>query len=60
MGDVVKIKNFKRERATGKTYCDAGFHRWEPLAERQFDVKQGKLVTVERCLRCGTKRHRLT
>ena len=60
MGDVVKIKNFKRERATGKTYCGAGFHKWEPLAAQQFDVKQGKLVTVERCRRCGATRNRLT
>jgi hypothetical protein len=60
MGDVVKIKNWKRERADGKTLCGSGFHKWQTLSERRFDVKQGKLVSAERCTRCGTERNKLT
>jgi len=58
--NVVKIKSFKRQRADRKVLCDSGFHKWQPLAERRFDVHQGKLVTVERCNRCGAQRNRLT
>jgi hypothetical protein len=33
--------------------CKSGFHQWEILKEQQFDVKQGRLVTVSRCKRCA-------
>lgn len=36
----------------GKTLCKSGFHKWVIQTEKQFDVKQGKLVTVYRCIRC--------
>jgi hypothetical protein len=55
MGDIVKFKKpALREKAEGKTLCNSGFHRWETVTERKFDVKQGKLVTLLRCKRCGT------
>jgi len=60
MGEVVKIKAFKRARAEAKTLCNSGFHKWQPLTERSFDVKQGKLVTSEHCVRCGAIRNKLT
>jgi hypothetical protein len=60
LGEVIKLKAVKRVRAERKVLCDSGFHKWAPLSERQFDVKQGKLVTVERCARCGAQRNRLT
>jgi hypothetical protein len=60
MGDVIKIKNWRRERADGKTLCSSGFHKWRTLNERRFDVKEGKLVSAERCERCGTERTKLT
>lgn len=54
MGDVVQ---FKRPNAAvkhkGKSLCRSGFHKWQVEKERQFDVKQGKLVTSYRCMRCG-------
>jgi hypothetical protein len=56
MGDVVKIKQWRRERADGKTLCESGFHKWRTLTERRFDVKLGKLVSAERCTRCGAER----
>jgi hypothetical protein len=56
MTNVTSIKKFKQRRAEQKTLCTSGFHKWEVLAERRFDVKQGKLVTAERCKRCGLER----
>ena len=57
MGDVVK---FKRASAAvkhkGKSLCRSGFHKWQVEKERQFDVKQGKLVTLYLCMRCGEKK----
>ena len=41
------------ERAQGKTLCRRGFHKWQVATEQQFDVKQGRLITVYRCSRCG-------
>ncbi len=53
MGDVVQFKRPKPSQVhTGNTLCRSGFHKWEILNDRQFDVKQGKLVTVYRCKRC--------
>jgi hypothetical protein len=59
MGKVIQIRNFKRERAEGKTLCTSGFHKWQPVAGRRFDVKEGKLVSTDRCARCGLERTRL-
>ena len=60
MGDVIKFrKPTPRVKADGKTLCKNGFHRWQVVTARKFDVKQGKLVTQERCERCGKERTRL-
>ncbi|HGX92216.1 MAG TPA: hypothetical protein ENK35_02750 [Candidatus Tenderia sp.] len=54
MGDVIKFRRPKAaEKHKGKGLCKSGFHRWEVVQERPFDVKSGKLVTLYRCLRCG-------
>jgi hypothetical protein len=42
-----------KEKARGKTLCGRGFHKWAIDQKKQFDVKQGKLVTVYKCSRCG-------
>ncbi len=60
MTNVVSLKKVKQKRAEGKTLCGSGFHKWETLAESRFDVKQGKLVSSERCKRCGEQRVKLT
>lgn len=61
MGEVIKFKRPSlRKKSDGKTLCGSGFHKWKVLTEKRFDVKQGKLVTVEKCTRCGTERKRLT
>jgi hypothetical protein len=57
MGDVIRFKKpSARQKHQGNTLCRNGFHKWEIVQEKQFDVKQGKLVTVYRCHRCGVER----
>lgn len=58
MTNVTSFKKFKQKRAEGKTLCTSGFHKWEVLSQQRFDVKEGKLVTAERCSRCGEERTR--
>ena len=54
MGDIIQFKRPTiAERHKGKTLCQSGFHEWEILKEKQFDVKQGKLITVYQCKRCA-------
>jgi hypothetical protein len=54
MGEIVRFKQpSMKERHKGKTLCARGFHKWEALTERPFDVKLGRLVTAYRCRRCG-------
>ncbi|HKQ29934.1 MAG TPA: hypothetical protein VJS66_01505 [Burkholderiales bacterium] len=61
MGEVIKFrKPNARATADGKTLCKNGFHKWQVVSARQFDVKLGKLVTLSRCERCGKERTRLT
>jgi len=60
MGDVVKFKKPSlQEKHKGKSLCRSGFHKWEIEKERQFDVKQGKLVTIMKCKRCGAMQTKL-
>ena len=57
MGDVVRFrKPSQKEKARGKTLCARGFHKWVIDKDKQFDVKQGRLVTIHRCKRCGETR----
>ncbi len=64
MSNVVKLNTMRRARlqdkAKGVTLCQSGFHKWKPLTGQRFDVKQGRLVTTERCERCNTERTILT
>lgn len=57
---VVNLRKYRQKRAEGKTLCTSGFHKWETLGARRFDVKQGRLVSTERCKRCGVERTKLT
>jgi hypothetical protein len=59
MADILTFK--KRtlaEKHKGKTLCKSGFHQWKIIKNRQFDVKQGKLVTVYECKRCGALKNK--
>ena len=59
MGDVVSFrKPSLKEKHRGKTLCRHGHHKWVVDKETQFDVKQGRLVTVYRCQRCDKRRIR--
>jgi hypothetical protein len=61
MGEIVRFqKPTLKAKSEGKTLCKSGFHKWRVQTARKFDVKQGRLVTVERCERCGQTRMRLT
>lgn len=64
MSNVVKLNTARRARlqdkAKGVTMCQSGFHKWKSVAGQRFDVKQGRLVTTERCERCGVERTILT
>ncbi len=54
MGDVVRFKKPKlKEKHKGKTLCRSGFHKWAVDKSKPFSVKQGKLLTVYKCQRCG-------
>jgi hypothetical protein len=59
---MADILPFKRPggRLRGNSLCRSNHHKWEVLKDRRFDVKQGRLVTVERCSRCGATRTRAT
>ncbi len=52
---VVNLRKYKQKRAEGKTLCGSGFHKWE-FVQKRFDVREGKLVSAERCRRCGAER----
>ncbi len=57
MGDVVAFKRpTAAQKHKGKTLCRSGFHKWQVITEKKFDVKQGKLVTAYQCSRCGEKK----
>jgi hypothetical protein len=54
MGEVLRFRRPKAsEKHRGNTLCRSNFHKWEVVKDKQFDVKQGRLVTVMRCVRCG-------
>jgi hypothetical protein len=58
---VAEVLPFKKrslkEKHKGNTLCRHGHHKWLIDKERQFDVKQGKLVTSYRCSRCGATKN---
>ncbi len=57
MGEVLPFrKRSLKEKHRGKTLCRHGHHKWVVEKESQFDVKEGRLVTVYRCQRCDQRR----
>lgn len=57
MGDILPFrKKTPFEKHKGKSLCRSGFHKWVVFKEKQFDVKQGKLVSVYKCERCGEQK----
>ncbi len=64
MSNIINLANARRERrqskANGLTLCRSGFHKWQVVPGQRFDVRQGRLVTTERCARCNEERTKLT
>jgi len=55
--DLGKFRRLRRKQnARGKTLCARGFHKWTDDGKKQFDVKQGRLISIQRCHRCGVKK----
>ena len=60
MGEVIPFrKPSLKEQHKGNTLCRHGHHKWVVDKAKRFDVKQGKLVTVSRCSRCGADNSQL-
>ena len=56
---MADILPFKRKSAPKRSHlCASGHHRWALWQNKPFENKQGKLVTVYRCERCGVERTR--
>lgn len=57
MADILRFKKTSlKEQHKGKTLCRHGHHKWVVEKDTQFDVKQGRLVTLYRCVRCNRTR----
>jgi hypothetical protein len=58
---MTNILPFKKKKPTGgNIMCKNNHHKWAIDKKQQFDVKSGKLVTVDKCTRCGKTRNRLS
>jgi hypothetical protein len=57
MADILPFKRPKKRKLSeihkGKTLCKSGFHKWEISKDKQFNSRQGRLVTLYVCQRCG-------
>jgi len=58
MSNILPFK--KKKTSGGNIMCKNNHHKWKVVKDQQFDVKSGKLVTVERCSRCKKTRNRLS
>ena len=57
MADILPFKRPSlSDKHRGKSLCREGFHKWVTVTEQQFDVKRGKLITVQECSRCGKRK----
>lgn len=60
MADVIPFRKPKpSQKHKGTTLCRNNHHKWTVVKENQFDVIQGKLVTLFRCARCGATKSKL-
>ncbi|XOV84722.1 MAG: hypothetical protein ACFHXK_06290 [bacterium] len=59
--DLNKFRKLQRKnRGKHTTLCKSGFHKWVFSDKKQFDVKQGKLISIERCERCQMTRTKIS
>ena len=55
--DFSKAKNsVKNRKKSSSTLCRNGHHKWVVSKKKQFDVKQGKLITIYICSRCNKQK----
>ena len=58
--NIIRLDKKKAEkrasRAKAKTLCASGLHKWVIDQKKQFDSKQGRLVTIYRCQRCNAQK----
>jgi len=60
MAEILQFNNKKKKPSSkGKTLCANNHHKWVVVTARKFDVRQGKLVTLYRCARCGKEKTKL-
>lgn len=54
---MADILPFRRKPAPKRSVlCTNGHHRWTIWQKKPFENREGKLVTVYRCERCGAER----
>ncbi len=53
MGEVLP---FRKPGPRKLGLCQHGHHQWSVWQDKQFDVREGRLVTVYRCRRCGARK----
>lgn len=53
---AANIVPFKKPKSSSRGLCQHGFHKWQVCKAKQFDTRQGKLVTVFRCSRCNKQK----
>ena len=49
-------KSARKQAGKANTLCKQGHHKWQVVKDSEFDSKQGKLVTVMQCSRCGKRK----
>jgi len=58
--DLISFAKEKKKRAKSgvksRGMCQHGFHKWKIWKDKQFDSKEGKLVTVYRCEKCEAQK----
>ncbi len=64
MSEIVSLakrrRRNRREAAAGKTLCRIGRHKWEIDQSAPFAVREGRLLTIRICARCGAKKSELS
>ena len=59
MGEVIAFKRPAKKPSSGNILCKEGHHKWVIDKEKQFDSREGRLVTLFKCSRCGKKKTEL-
>lgn len=55
MADILRFRPRTRPDPAKRALCQSGFHKWA-VVDTPFDVRRGRLVTRQRCTRCGAEK----